>query len=273
MKDREVHIELPTPTPWPMVAACALVLIFAGLVTSWVVSSAGLVCAIVAFTGWFLEVFPYPQHEMVPINEESPAQIRVTGRTIAYLKRGQGEYRSVPMHLQTTYHTYSSGILGGIIGGAAMALVALIFGLLEGSIWYPINLVAASGLPNLWAEDKEVLMQFHLLAFLVSSTIHAAFSILIGILYVVLLPTVQGQCKWLYGGVVAPLIWSSLVYAFLNTINPAFALYVSWPWFCLSQMVFGLVVGSVVHRSARMEAMQSWSFADKMGVEGIRKGK
>jgi|SRR6185437_5155992 len=262
-------VQLPVPTPWPMIAAFAVVLLFAGLVTSLVVSFTGLLCAIVAFIGWFLDVFPHPQHEVVKLKplEERAAPVLIAEHTISYL---QGRCRvQIPTHV----HSYSSGILGGISGGTAMAIVALTFGCLEGSIWYPINLVATASLPNLGAMSKEGLMQFHLLALLVGTMVHVSFSILVGLLYVALLPALPAKFGWLWGSIAAPLIWTSLVYSLLSAVNPALAVHVSWPWFILSQVVFGLVAGTIVYRSARVSTMQTWSLADKMGVEGIRKGK
>jgi len=37
----------------------------------------------------------------------------------------------------------TAGIKGGIAGSVAMAILASVYGLLHGSIWYPINLLAA----------------------------------------------------------------------------------------------------------------------------------
>ncbi|ALJ56370.1 hypothetical protein AMD24_00177 [Candidatus Xiphinematobacter sp. Idaho Grape] len=261
-------IQLPVPTPWPMAAAFAMVLIFAGLVTSLAVSFTGLLCAIVAFVGWFLDVFPHPQHGAVELKplEERAAPVLMTERTISYLQGGS--YRvHVPVHV----HSYSSGILGGISGGIAMAIVALTFGCLEGSVWYPINLVATAGLPNLGAMDKEGLKQFHFWALLVGFIVHVSFSVLVGLLYVALLPTLPAKFGWLWGSIAAPLIWTSLVYSFLSAINPALAAHVSWPWFILSQVMFGLVAGIVVYRTARISIMQTWSLVDRMGVGGMRK--
>jgi hypothetical protein len=262
-------IQLPVPTPWPMIAAFAMVLIFAGLVTSLVVSLTGLLCAIGAFVGWFLDVFPHPQHEAVELKplEERAAPVLIAEHTISYL---QGRCR---VHVPVRVHSYSSGILGGMSGGVAMAIVALTFGCLEGSVWYPINLVATAGLPNLGAMGKEVLKQFHFLALLVGIMVHVSFSVLVGLLYVALLPTLPAKFGWLWGSVAAPLIWTSLVYSFLSAVNPALAAHVSWPWFILSQVMFGLVAGIVVYRSARISTMQTWSLVDKMGGGGMRKGK
>ena len=51
-------IEVPAPTAWPMIMALGLMLVFAGLVTSVVVSVVGIVLAISGAVGWFSEVLP-----------------------------------------------------------------------------------------------------------------------------------------------------------------------------------------------------------------------
>ena len=50
--------------------------------------------------------------------------------------------------LSAEIHPYSAGLKGGIVGGMAMAIVALAYGIVAyGSPWYPINLLAAAALP------------------------------------------------------------------------------------------------------------------------------
>ncbi|QQY09710.1 MAG: hypothetical protein JMM78_03195 [Candidatus Xiphinematobacter sp.] len=262
-----VSVRLPAPTPWPMIAAFAVVLLFAGLVTNLVVSFTGLLCAAIAFVGWFVDVFPYPRHEVVELKplEERAVPVPMSEGTISYL---QGRYQvQVPIYV----HSYFSGVLGGVSGGIAMAAVAMTFGYLEGSIWYPINLVATASLPNLGVMGKEALMQFHFSALLVGIMVHVSLSVLVGLLYVALLPTLPAKFGWIWGGIAAPLVWSSLVYSFLNVVNPALAVHISWPWFILSQVTFGLVAGTVVYRSARIGTRQTWPLVDRMGVEGMRK--
>ena len=47
----------------------------------------------------------------------------------------------LPLHT----HPISAGLKGGLAGGVAMAVLACAYGVLKaGSIWYPINLLAAS---------------------------------------------------------------------------------------------------------------------------------
>src|SRR5271166_2365153 len=64
------EIELPAPTPWPFVLAFGFTLMFAGLLTSITVAVLGTVLALAGSVGWFREVLPHEQEEVVPIVPE-----------------------------------------------------------------------------------------------------------------------------------------------------------------------------------------------------------
>jgi len=64
-------------------------------------------------------------------------------------------------------------------------------------------------------------------------------------------------------------MWTAVIYPAFQLINPALAARVDWPWFVLCQISFGLVGGYVVFKSQKVETMQSWSMADRLGVHGI----
>ncbi len=46
------------------------------------------------------------------------------------------------------------------------------------------------------------------------------------------------------GGLVAPVLWSGLLYTILGLLNPLLASHIDWPWFIASQVAFGVVAGS-----------------------------
>ena len=52
-----------------------------------------------------------------------------------------------------------------------------------------------------------------------------------------------------FGGVVAPLLWTGAVYSFMGVLNAALHDAVYWPAFVASQFVYGLTAGLVVVRS------------------------
>ena len=138
-------VELPTPTAWPIVTAFGLTLVFAGLVTDLVITIGGVVVSLVGGVGWCFDLFPHPKHEPVPLRPKSehPEPIRTTGRVVRILDVGKTHHRArIPVEV----HPYTAGAFGGIVGAVAMAVLACLYGVFKyGSIWYPINLLAAAG--------------------------------------------------------------------------------------------------------------------------------
>jgi hypothetical protein len=267
------YVELPTPTAWPIVTAFGLTLLFAGLVTALAVSVVGLICAIIGGIGWFTDVFPHPKHEYVKVRpiDQQPDPYKTSRRSVSHLKVGSSHHRA---RYPEAIHPYSAGLLGGLAGGAVMAVLAVAYGLIaKGSIWWPVNLLAAAAVPSLAEATPEAIAAFSLAGFIVAIIVHLALSVLIGLLYTVLLPMLPAKHEWFWGGIVPPLIWTALISASMPMINPALAKYVDWPWFILCQVAFGAVCGFVVFKTARVETMQSWSFAEKMGIEAQEKEK
>jgi hypothetical protein len=262
-------VELPIPTPWPIITALGVTLLLAGLVLTLVISLAGILIGLVGAVGWFLDVFPVPKHELVPLVEADrrPAPVKISPRRISHLHYGHQSHRvRIPMEV----HRNSAGVIGGIAGGIAMAVMAMLYGLVaQHSIWYPINLMAASGIPRLAEANLATLRQFDAQGLIVAILAHGAFSILVGLLYTVLLPMLPARFEWLFGGILTPLMWTAVIYPAFQLINPALAARVDWPWFVLCQISFGLVGGYVVFKSQKVETMQSWSMADRLGVHGI----
>src|SRR5262249_18362412 len=137
----------------------------------------------------------------------------------------------------------SAGIKGGLAGSVAMAVLAMLYGWLrERSIWYPINLLAAGFFPEAVTATTAQLAAFHLNASLVAVLIHLLTSVLVGVLYGATLPMLPRR-PILLGGVIAPVVWSGLLYTALPIINPVLAARIDWLWFALSQVGFGIVAG------------------------------
>jgi len=61
------NIALPAPTAWPFVTAFGLALLAAGLVTQAAISLVGLILAVRGAVGWFRDVLPVEQHELVRV--------------------------------------------------------------------------------------------------------------------------------------------------------------------------------------------------------------
>jgi hypothetical protein len=247
----------------PLLAAAGIALAFAGLVTSLIVTIVGVILAATGFTGWFREVLPLEHRSDVPI--EGPVEEILPERVaVTHLQVGeQGHRARLPLHV----HPYSAGIKGGIAGGFVMAAFAIVHGIvLHGSPWYTINLLAAAGMPSLANASAATLAAFSLEAFLVALMIHAVVSLLVGLLYGVLLPMLPGQ-PILLAGIVAPLLWSGLLWASLNIIDPVANQRFEWRWFVLGQIAFGITAGIVVGRTEKIRTLQHLPFALRSGVE------
>jgi hypothetical protein len=260
-------VELPAPTAWPIVAAFGLTLLFAGLVTNLLVSAVGFLTGLIGAIGWGLEVFPHPKHEAVPIRPEDlhPKPIRTAGRVVQMLDAGKVPNRA---HIPVEVHPYTAGIVGGLVGAAVMALLACLWGVFaQGSIWYPINLLAAAGVPELAEASVDTLKHFSLAGFIVGSIAHLTISCLVGLLYVVLVPMLPRRFEWLFGGVIPPIMWTGLIFATLRMVNPVLASNINWVMFWICQMAFGLVCGWIVFKSTKAETKENWTIAQKLGVE------
>ena len=260
-------IALPEPTGWPIILAFGLVLIFAGVVTSPAVSVVGLLVGLVGAVGLFGDVFPHPKHEPVPVvaAKDGPAPVANASHRVRLLKVGEKGHR---VHLPVEVHPYSSGIKGGLAGAVAMAVLACGWGLLKyDSIWYPINILAAAGVPELALADTKTLTEFSWVGLIVGSVAHLTISVMVGLLYVVLLPMLPTKFAWFWGGIVTPLIWSALVLAGLHAVDPRLAGVIDWFPFVICQIGFGVVGGFVVFKTGKIETMQTWPLAVKLGVE------
>ena len=265
-EQRPGNIIVPAPTPWPMVAALGLTLLCAGLVTHVVVSVVGLILAFRGAIGWFREVLPVEKTELVSVVARDVSLIiKPSARSVTHLRAGEASHRvSVPEE----YHPYSAGFIGGVFGGIAMAIVACAYGLIvQHSIWYPINLLAAAAMPSLANADVTQLRLFNGAGFVMALISHGVISLLVGLLYAVLLPMLPSRFSAFWGSLLAPLLWTGLISATLRLINPALNTRIDWIWFVASQVAFGMVTGYVVAHTKTVETVQTWPLAARAGIE------
>jgi len=256
-------LEVPAPTAWPIVLAFGTTLLFAGLVTSVSVSVLGAMLMIAGAVGWFRDVLPREAHEVVPVRPDVPAVVTLRRKVARIEIAGELPRAWLPLEI----YPAAAGIKGGLAGSVAMAVLAVLYGLLsQRSIWYPINLLAAGFFPAAVTASTEQLAAFHLEAFLVAVPIHLLTSLLVGVLYGATLPMLPRR-PTLLGGIVAPLLWSGLLHSVLGIINPVLDQRISWPWFVLSQVGFGIVAGVVVTRQERVRTWQQLPFAVRAGFE------
>jgi len=258
-------IEVPAPTPWPFVTSFGLALLFAGLVTSLAVSIVGLVVILFGAVGWFRDVLPVPKEELVAIaTTPAPIFVRST-RRVVHLQAGAEGHR---VYIPITVHPYSAGLLGGALGGVGMAIIACLYGLIaQGSLWYPVNLLAAAALPSLAEAGPAELKAFHVSGFVIALLIHGIISLLVGLLYAAILPMMPSRFTAFWGSFLAPVLWTALVASTLHLTNPALNAKIAWGWFIASQVAFGLITGFIVAHSKEVETAQSWPLAARAGVE------
>jgi hypothetical protein len=266
----QTHIRMPAPSYWPMVLAFGIGFVLAGLITHFIVTIVGAIIALRAAVGWWREVIPAEVLEEAPIDlAHRPAPIEAETRSVVRLRAGEEHHRAA---VPETIHPYSAGVLGGIVGGAVMAALACLYGLIaEHSIWYPINLLAGVVMPGLGHETTEQLRLFNLTAFLLALAGHAVISVLVGIIYAAILPMFPKYAP-IWAGILMPVFWSGVIATTLDVVNPALNARISWPWFIACQLGYGLVGGFVIARSTNIDTMRSLDFASRAFVHapGLR---
>jgi hypothetical protein len=257
------EIEVPAPTAWPIVLAFGFTLLFAGLLTSASVSVLGAVLALAGSVGWFREVLPHEHEETVPV---LPEEVSITTKR-SVVERLPVATEQVRAWLPLETYPISAGVKGGLAGSVAMAALACLYGLLKaGSIWYPINLLAAVVYAPSEVPSISQFNSFHAGLFFLAVLLHLVTSILVGLLYGAMLP-MFARHPILLGGLIAPVLWSGLLYSTLGILNPVLGSHIDWVWFMASQIAFGLVAGLVVVRQERVTTRENLPFAMRAGIE------
>ncbi|HEX3655788.1 MAG TPA: hypothetical protein VHV55_08285 [Pirellulales bacterium] len=250
--ERLDSVEMPRPTVAPLVLSVGMVLLAAGLATSLVFSYVGGALVVVALGTWISHLLPGRGHMHEPLVRETQRAAPAAGQpgTVEQLKPGAPGYR---LRLPERVHPISAGIKGGIAGGIVMPIPALAYGVLSGhGIWFPINLLAGMLLPGVGDMSVRELEQFNGPLLAVAAVIHVMLSVVLGLIYGVLLPTLPRIPKPLaWGGLLMPLLWTGVSFLVMGQINPVLQQGVDWPWFIVSQFIFGVVAALVVLRHPR----------------------
>src|ERR1700720_2997604 len=138
-------IDLPAPTAWPIILAFGLTLVFAGLVTSVSLSILGAICAVAGGVGWFFDVLPHEKRESVPVADPVPTM------ATSHPQVARVEWITHELHrarLPLEIYPISAGVKGGLAGSVAMAVLAVLYGIISGhGTWYPISLLSAGFFP------------------------------------------------------------------------------------------------------------------------------
>ena len=267
--DKESHtIDLPAPTKWPLVMALGIALIGMAMVTNVALAILGLLLACAGAAGWFRQVLPEQVHEAVQVHTE---EITISSvRTTSNPSPDGKMHRKV---LPVASFRITTGLKGGLAGGAAMTIPAALFGLLKyHSIWYAANLLAAGGFLSWAGASNAFLSEFHLRGLLAAFAIHLVMSALVGLLYGAVLP-IFPRLPILTAGIVVPVFFSAIAYSALGVVSPILNQRIDWFWFVASQITFGLVCGFVVNLQERIRTPQfrKQPFAVRAGIHGDKR--
>jgi len=258
-------VVMPAPTTWPFVFALGAALLFAGLLSYASISVLGAMLWILGAVGWFRQVLPHEHHEEIPVvAEDVPAPAIEPAPEVVHLQIAAEVPRAwLPLKI----YPISAGVKGGLAGGVAMALLAMLYGLIFfRTIWYPINLIAGSLYAAPAIPSMEALMQFHFGWFVFALAMHVTMCLLVGLLYGAMLPMLPTR-PIILGGIIGPLLWTGLLYHVLGFVNPLLDDKINWTWFAASQVAFGVVAGLVVVRHNKVWTSENLPLAVRAGIE------
>jgi hypothetical protein len=261
------HESIPAPTSAPIMFAFGTTLLFAGLVTSPLVSIVGALCFFKGIHGWWFEVLPRESMEPIPesgyrVIDTGPEPGVATEKSARSAAHSATPRRILPVEIPRV----RSGILGGLGGAIAMAVVALTWGATNYTIWMPINLRAAMVLETFNTEDVQSLSAFSVSGLATATAIHLSMSIMVGLVLASLIPMAIGWPR-IFSIVVAPFTWSLFTYGAMGVLDPTLEKWVDWYWFVGSQVAFGAVCGFLIARSERIETIQFMTPSERIGLE------
>jgi hypothetical protein len=249
-------VEVPRPTAAPLVLALGLTLAAVSVAFGMAFFVAGAAVVVGGLVIWVGQLLPGRGHVHEALAEPAhrPQPVTAEPGGVEQLRPGLPGYR---LRLPEQVHPISAGLKGGLAGGLAMPFPALLWGLLSGhGPWYAVNLLAGMVLPGVGRMTVPELMQFQPLLLVVALIIHVSLSAVFGLIYGVLLPTlpeVPRPIAW--GGLLAPILWTAVSYVAMRIVNPSVPGMVSWPWFIVSQFVFGITMPAVVLGAKRLPAV------------------
>jgi hypothetical protein len=257
------EIETPAPTAWPIVLAFGFTLLFTGLLTSVSVTILGAILALAGCVGWFREVLPH-QHEVLVRTVPDDLTVYTPRHLVERVPLAEDQKRA---WLPVETYPLSAGIKGGVAGSIAMAVLACAYGLIKfGSIWYPINLLAGGIDDQALTWSPAEMNSFHAVTFGLAFLLHGTVSLLVGLLYGATLPMFARR-PILLGGLIAPVLWSGMLYSILDILNPLLQKRIDWYWFVASQVAFGVVAGFVVLGQSRVRTRENMPFSLRVGIE------
>ncbi len=244
--DGAESVTIPGPTIAPFVLALGLVTLAVGMATRPAFLWVGASIFFVGLATWVAHLLPGRGHVAVPLETHPlPALGQQKSLRVSHLEKGRPGYR---LRLPEKIHPISAGVRGGIAGGLVMTVPALLYGILSGhGVWYPVNLLTGMVLPGIEKMSEAQLSQFDAMLAGLAIGIHAVMSVVIGLTYGVLMPTLPPIPKPMaWGALLMPVMWTAVTFGAMQFVDPVLAREVDWPWFIVSQFVFGLAVAVAV---------------------------
>jgi uncharacterized membrane protein YagU involved in acid resistance len=259
-------LPMPRPTVAPVVVALGLVLLAVGVATSPAFLVVGTIFLVSGLWIWVGQLLPGRGHMHEPTAgpSERPRPVIGVSGTVEQLRSGMPGYR---LRMPAEVHPISAGFKGGIIGGLVMTVPALTYGALSGhGLWYPANLLAGMVFPSVDRLSIAELEQFRFSLLLVAVVIHAVNSMVFGMMYGVLLPTLPQIPRPLaWGGLLIPMLWTAVSFGLMGLVNPLLYKNVDWPWFIASQFVFGVVAALTMMWADKLRSITSGLLAGCIG--------
>jgi hypothetical protein len=249
-------VEMPQPTVAPLVLSVGMAVLASGVAFGVFFILVGVVLLVIGLGMWIADLLPGKGHFHEALVESAlrPRPVTPVPGTVQQMETGMAGYR---MRLPEKVHPISAGIKGGMWGGAVISIPAAIYSLATGhTVWYPINLLAGMVIPGVENMTVAQLDELNISFLLTGLFIHVVSSLVFGMVYGVLLPTlppIPQAMAW--AALLAPVVWSLVTYLGMGAVNPGLRTGVSWPWFILSQFIYGVVMALVVTQATGLSPL------------------
>ena len=166
----------------------------------------------------------------------------------------ESESSQTSLAVPEMFYPYTAGVVGGLLGGAAMTLVAIGYGFASGyGPWLPVNLIGATFVRQLQDAPIGQLVNFNANALLAGLALHMVLSVSLGLLFSLLLPTFPGS-PLIWSLTIGPGLWIIVSWLILPMINPLMAHYVDHGSFFIAHLVYGLVLGGWIRHTPKIRA-------------------